>query len=201
MRQKLGSGRPSHATVVAYLALFVALGGTTYAATGGNFILGQANTANAPTTLSSGTTGPAFKVSSTTTLAGATALGLNVASGHTPFTVNSGTKVTNLNADKLDGLDSTSFISASTLRRFNFQASMPPVFAHSCSDGTLSGLNLRNNHLLLTPESESEQGLLEYSVLYKSSAGGDAILRACNPYNVNVDQPSTTRFNLVAISP
>jgi hypothetical protein len=33
--------RLSHGTVVAYLALSIALGGTTYAATGGNFILGH----------------------------------------------------------------------------------------------------------------------------------------------------------------
>jgi hypothetical protein len=64
--------RPNHGTVVAYLALFVALGGTTYAATGGNFILGQANTAGAPTQLSSPTTNAAgaFKVTSTATSGG-----------------------------------------------------------------------------------------------------------------------------------
>jgi hypothetical protein len=61
--------RPNHATVVAYLALFVALGGTTYAATGGNFILGQANSAGTPTQLSSPTTNAAgaFKVTNTNT--------------------------------------------------------------------------------------------------------------------------------------
>jgi hypothetical protein len=61
--------RPSHATVVAYLALFIALGGTTYAATGGNFILGQPNTAGAPTQLSSATTNSAgaLKVTNTNT--------------------------------------------------------------------------------------------------------------------------------------
>ena len=50
-------------------ALFVALGGTTYAATGGNFILGQPNTASAPTQLSSPTTNAsgALKVSNTST--------------------------------------------------------------------------------------------------------------------------------------
>ena len=106
MPAKPRSRRPSHATVVAYLALFVALGGTTYAATGGNFILGQSNSANATTSLASSSTGPALKVTSTS--AGfATALGLNVPSGHAPFTVNSGTKVTNLNADKLDGKDAS----------------------------------------------------------------------------------------------
>jgi hypothetical protein len=52
---------------VGYIALFVALGGTSYAATGGNFILGQSNTAGAPTQLSSPTTtsAGAFKVSNT----------------------------------------------------------------------------------------------------------------------------------------
>jgi hypothetical protein len=44
------------ANVVSLLALSVALGGTTYAATGGNFILGQSNSAGSTTALSSGTT-------------------------------------------------------------------------------------------------------------------------------------------------
>jgi hypothetical protein len=55
---------PSHATVVAYLALFIALGGTTYGATGGRFILGQSNSADKPTSLSSGATS-ALKVANT----------------------------------------------------------------------------------------------------------------------------------------
>jgi hypothetical protein len=64
--------RPNHATVVAYLALFIALGGTTYAATGGNFILGQPNSAGTPTQLSSPTTNSAgaLKVTSTATSGG-----------------------------------------------------------------------------------------------------------------------------------
>jgi hypothetical protein len=103
-------GRPSPAMIVALMALFVALGGTTYAATGGNFILGQSNTAGNTTSLSAPLAGKkALQLTNTSTGAGATALGLNVASGHTPFTVNSGTKVANLNADKLDGKDSTNW--------------------------------------------------------------------------------------------
>lgn len=116
MRQKLRS-HLSYANVMATAAVFIALGGTTYAATGGNFILGQSNSASSTTALSSGTTGPAFRATNTNTAAGATALGLNVPSGRTPFTVNSGTKVANLNADKLDGLDSTQLVSNSSLRR------------------------------------------------------------------------------------
>jgi hypothetical protein len=98
--------------LVGYIALFVALGGTTYAATGGNFILGQANSASSTTSLTrtGANTGKGLQVTNTSTGAGATALGLNVASGHSPFTVNSGTKVANLNADRLDGFDSTGFI-------------------------------------------------------------------------------------------
>jgi hypothetical protein len=116
MRQDVRS-HLTYANVMATIAVFMVLGGTTYAATGGNFILGQSNTAGSTTALSSGTTGPALKATNTNTAAGATALGLNVPSGHTPFTVNSGTKVTNLNADKLDGLDSTQLVSSSSLRR------------------------------------------------------------------------------------
>jgi hypothetical protein len=76
MRQKLRS-HVTFANVVSLIALSVALGGTTYAATGGNFILGQANTANAPTRLSSGVTGTtsAFKVTNTSTGRAITAVG------------------------------------------------------------------------------------------------------------------------------
>jgi hypothetical protein len=51
--------------------------------------------------------GKALQLTNTNAGTSATALGLNVASGHQPFTVNSTTKVANLNADLLDGIDST----------------------------------------------------------------------------------------------
>jgi hypothetical protein len=113
MRHWIGS-HLTFANVVSLIALFVALGGTTYAATGGNFILGKANTASTQTSLTASPSfaGKALQLTNTNTGAGATALGLNVASGHAPFTVNSGTKVANLNADKLDGIDSTGFLGA-----------------------------------------------------------------------------------------
>jgi hypothetical protein len=97
--------RPSPAMIVACIALLVALGGTTYAATGGNFILGKSNTASSKSTLSAPIADKALTVTNNSAKAGATALGLNVANGHPPFRVNSGTKVANLNADKLDGVD------------------------------------------------------------------------------------------------
>ena len=42
MLRNLVKSRPSPSLVISCLALFVALGGTAYAATGGSFILGHA---------------------------------------------------------------------------------------------------------------------------------------------------------------
>ena len=80
--------RPAHATVIAYLALFFALGGTAYAATGGTFLLGRSNAATSPTTL---------------TNSAGTPLALNAKAGYAPLGVNSTTKVGRLNSDLLDG--------------------------------------------------------------------------------------------------
>jgi hypothetical protein len=68
--------------------------GTAVAATGGKFILGKSN---AETTTSK-LTNPR-----------GTALSLASKSGTAPLAVNSATKVTNLNSDRLDGLSSESF--------------------------------------------------------------------------------------------
>lgn len=84
--------RPSHGTVVAYVALFFAMSGTAVAATGGSFILGKANSASTVTGL---------------TNSAGTPLNLKAKSGYAPLVVNSTKKVTALNADLLDGLDST----------------------------------------------------------------------------------------------
>lgn len=83
--------RPSHATVVAYLALFMGMGGTAVAATGGPFILGGVNRENRPAVLHN--------------TAGTTALRLSTSNAGTPpFTVSNGTKIPGLNADRLDNL-------------------------------------------------------------------------------------------------
>ena len=91
------------------------------AATGGNFILGQPNSASSTTSLTAPVAGKGLQVNNNSTGTGATALGLNVASGHAPLTVNSGTKVANLNADKLDGKDSTQFLSSSRVKRIHWR--------------------------------------------------------------------------------
>jgi hypothetical protein len=100
---------PSPSLVVSITALVVALGGAGYSATGGNFILGQANSASTQTALSASLNGRALQLTNTNAGGNAAALGLNVAAGHPPLSVNSAVKVANLNADKLDGLNSTQF--------------------------------------------------------------------------------------------
>lgn len=82
-----------HGMVIGVVAT-VTLTGTAYAATGGNFILGRANGAGATTTLKNNGTGPTLSLPAART-------------GQPPIAVSAGAgKAINLNADKLDGLDS-----------------------------------------------------------------------------------------------
>lgn len=74
------------------------------AATGDSFILGQSNTASTTTTLTRTTNG--------------TALAVNAQPGQQPLRVNSTVKATNLNADLLDGLDSTRFATRTRMMAF-----------------------------------------------------------------------------------
>lgn len=96
------------------LALVFGMASTAFGANGGNFILGSLNNTATAITKLTGTVGgnPALRVSNPSTATGSTALDLQTASGKPPMKVNSGTKVTNLNADKLDGQDSNAFLGA-----------------------------------------------------------------------------------------
>jgi hypothetical protein len=97
MRLRRFARRPSPSLVISLLALFLALTGWGYAATGGRLILGHGNRAGKTTTLRA-RKGPA--------------LSLKVKRGTTPFKVSSGRKVAKLNADKLDGVSSSGFYRA-----------------------------------------------------------------------------------------
>src|SRR5262245_29547333 len=102
--------KPSAATILAAIALFVSLGGAAVAASGTDFILGRNNTAKAKTSLTAPVAGNSLQI--TNTLPGGSALGLSVDPGSPPFTTNSSTKVPNLNSDLLDGQNSTAFLGA-----------------------------------------------------------------------------------------
>lgn len=105
MRQSLGKCRRSPAFVISLLALFIALTGVGDAATGGSLILGRHNIASRVTALSS-KAGPSLALTNT---GGKPAASFHVLAGKPPFAVNSSTKVSGLNADLLDGIDSSAF--------------------------------------------------------------------------------------------
>src|SRR5258708_22745046 len=86
--------RPKHATIIAYLALFFAMSGGAYAATGGTLILGHTNTADKVTTLKNTGSGSALR--------------LGTHSGSTPPPARSnGSKILNLHPAMLDTLHAT----------------------------------------------------------------------------------------------
>src|SRR5437870_5762797 len=85
-----------------------ALVGGIGAATGGNFLLGKSNSAGAPTSLTSTTAaGSTLKLTNT---GGKPAASFTGGTGAAPFTVNSTKNVAKLNADLLDGIDSTQLV-------------------------------------------------------------------------------------------
>jgi hypothetical protein len=105
---KIMTRRPTPATIIALVALFVALGGVGLAANGQSLILGStSNSATASTRLTAATTDPALSL--TNSGAGAP-LKLNAPASVPPLIVSNGIKVASLNADKLDGLDSNFFL-------------------------------------------------------------------------------------------
>jgi hypothetical protein len=114
----LGAWGGGKATLLAVIvALTLAIVTPAMAATGGNFILGKINSATTFSRLSANIAGPAMQLFNTSTAANARALDLVVDEGNSPMTVNSTAgKALNLDADKLDGRDSTTFMANSTYR-------------------------------------------------------------------------------------
>jgi hypothetical protein len=100
---------PSPSLAISMTALVVALGGAGYSATGGNFILGKPNTASTTTGLIAPVNGKALLINNQSTGPNASGIGIAVAPGHAPFSINTGVLVRQLNSDKLDSLDSTEF--------------------------------------------------------------------------------------------
>jgi type II secretory pathway pseudopilin PulG len=109
--------KPSPAMIVALFGLFFSLAGFGMASTS-VFTLGTTNHVDAATKVtnvqSNRTTvnpvdGPLLTLENSSATANATPLSLRAAANHAPFKVSTAVKVANLNADMLDGLDSTSF--------------------------------------------------------------------------------------------
>jgi hypothetical protein len=118
--------RKAAAATAVVLVFLVA--GTTIAGSGigGVFNLGRTNIVNYLTTLTGSYASRLLQVTNTSTSAAAvgaqikasygTPLQLVGSSAKPPFTTNSGIKVTNLNADRLDNLDSTQLMRAKRVR-------------------------------------------------------------------------------------
>ncbi len=90
--------------IVAFVGVAPVVGGT---GLGAVFNLGRTNTVNSVSTLTGSTTSRMLQVTNKGTGA---ALQLTTRTTAPPLKVNSSVKVANLNADKLDGIDSTGFI-------------------------------------------------------------------------------------------
>ena len=123
--------RPSHGTVVAYTALVLAMSGTAYAANGGNFILGGSNTATQLSQLHNTGTGSALLLTTALTTT-------------PPMVVNGTGKVVHLNADLLDGKDSTAF----TVGAFT-PLVMTNGWTTNCFGGGAAGVAREGNQVIM----------------------------------------------------
>lgn len=90
----LRHAKPALVTVFVALMLVVAVDYTSFAATGSSFVLGKSNSAGATTKLTRTTSGSVLTL-------------ISKSSANAPLAVNGRGRVANLNADKVDGLDST----------------------------------------------------------------------------------------------
>lgn len=167
----------SPSMVVALLALFLSLGGVGIAATGGNFILGNKNTATTPTELSASgaSSTSALKLINTNTTTGSTALDLNVPAGKAPMKVNSKTKVSNLNADLLDGYENTAFLRRGVATNINVNPANGAAGVDVTNTGPGNGVQGKTNDFGGAGVYGEHNGPGGYGVAGRAGDGGHAI--------------------------
>jgi hypothetical protein len=127
------------------LALLFGVASIALAGTGANgvFNLGVKNTVNVVTQLVSsagaGPAGPMLSVDNNSSATGATGLEILTEAGKPPMMVNRTTRVTNLNADRLDGKDSSQLLSKDTytnaVETTGLENSGIRFFTVSCDEG------------------------------------------------------------------
>ena len=106
MQLSFGKGLMAGAAGVA-VVLAITAAATNGLGVGTAFLLGKTNRVNATSTLTGTAQGPMLNV---TNSGHGTALNVHVSSGHPPFSVNSATKVANLNASLLGGIGPGGFV-------------------------------------------------------------------------------------------
>lgn len=183
-------------------ATVLVAGGSAYAATGGTFILGKANTAETPTTLKNTGSGPVLKLPSST--AGQSPLGVSSTSG----------RVTNLNADKVDGQHASAFALASGKTGTIFASGTPIDFEGDgvtdgyaafawCPSGTKvtgGGFDVYtvSGALINRPDTENN-GWLVFSFAGASETGDDVVAWA-QCYNPRGSVPGSFSFQSMGTS-
>lgn len=174
------------ASMVFGLALVMALlfGVATMAvgATGGNFLLGKANSAGATTRLTSAVAGPALNLVNNGTAAAATALNITVPSGNPPMTVNSSTKVTNLNSDQLDGKEAADFAPTAHTHDDRY-------FTEAESDGRYLGPTLLVRTTRVTTPANTNGNATARCQPGEQATGGGVQLESGNNTNIHYFEP------------
>ena len=145
---------------VTVLASLVVLGvnGVAVAATGHNLLLGGFNYANQPTRLTNTGTGPALR--------------LNVKAGQAPLSVNRTTKVSNLNADLLDGVHSSAL--ANQLYSYSLPVNAASGHATLTFPGLPAGRYLANYTITAT----SSDGATSADCAFRNATGYELANRA-----------------------
>ena len=80
---------------------------------------------------------------------------------------------------------------------YDFPATIGVVPANACKEDTITGINGKLDHLVLTPQYLTSNNYLDYKIRY-SVAAEQAFLITCNETNANIDD-GTTYFNLLVI--
>ena len=211
LRRLLGHARQN---VVAYLALFVALGGTSAYAADTVFSTDIVDNQVFPAdvrddNLSGGGLGPADLAPGSVTssevrddtqgfgwlTASDLRSGSVTSSEISPFSINEGDIASHviesrhINPGTLKDED----VSQGTF--VNFAANIGTVPAQGCVKKQITGINAAGDHLLLTPNNDDARGSLIYSVLYTSNQEW-AWLETCNPGTVALND-DVTHFNLM----
>ena len=123
------------------LALVVGVASAAFGANGDAWRLGKSNVATKITALGGalGVNGPMLRLINNNAGVDDTALDLRVQTGEAPMSVNSNTKVDSLNADLLDGQDSSQFVPTNTnsfVRNSIYKTEAPTSQGTLLGDGT-----------------------------------------------------------------
>jgi hypothetical protein len=213
--------------VAVMLAIVVGVASTAFAANGDPLKLGQGNVATKITALGGalGVNGPMLKLVNKNAGTDDTALRLEVDPGEAPMSVNSSTRVDNLNADQLDGKDQSAFASVSELDAatvISRWSELPTEGTYTSEGGTLvisaagSGFRSDSNTrtvgdigmrilvdgtergqaLLHANERQSHKPFVARQVVVKGLAAGSHTIRLEAIYGSNCNTDSETRFTV-----